>query len=69
MNQLTIKDVEALLADVRASAEDAESAHSMEDRMHQLVLRAIADGKCENPREAARIALKSQEISFARWCA
>jgi hypothetical protein len=69
MSELTLEHVLKMLEDVYASAGDNEAAHGLEDRMHQTVLRAIADGKCEEPREAARIALKSQEISFARWCA
>jgi hypothetical protein len=69
MSNLTIAHVEEMLRTIRDIAGDDEAAHSKEDDMHQLVLRAIADGKCEDPRECARVALKSQEIDFARWCA
>ncbi len=69
MKMLTIKTIEAEVKRIREMAGDDEATHVTEDDLHQSTLRAIADGKCENPRECARAALKTQEISFARWCA
>ncbi len=50
-------------------ARDDEAAHGEEDRLHQDVLRAIANGKCERPSECAALALGTLMIAFQRWCA
>lgn len=47
---------------------DDEIAHGEEDKLHQDVLRAIADG-ADNAPALARMALDTLNIPFARWCA
>lgn len=59
------KQVEA----VRAKADDDEVAHGMEDDLHHQVLQAIALERAVEPERCAAAALKTMEISFARWCA
>lgn len=44
---------------------DDEAAHSCEDRLHQDVLRALA----EQGNELAIEALKTLDVAFARHCA
>ena len=66
---MTIEEVKQRVAAIAAEADDDEQAHSMEDELHQDVLRAIADKKCKNPSACAAEALKTQDIDFARWCA
>lgn len=65
---MTIKQVELALKEIARVANDDERAHGMEDRLHQEVLQAIADG-APNAAELARLALKTSDINFARWCA
>jgi hypothetical protein len=48
---------------------DPEGAHSREDDLYLQLLTAIANGKCENPALCAKIAIQTQELDFARWCA
>jgi regulator of protease activity HflC (stomatin/prohibitin superfamily) len=54
---------------VRRLAGDDEAAHSAEDAFHQAVLEAIARGEGDDPATLAGIALRTQDINFARWCA
>ena len=51
-----------------AQERDHEAAHSAEDKLHQEVLTAIANGRCDDPRSLAEAALKTQGIDFIRWC-
>jgi hypothetical protein len=68
---ITLEWISEQIASFRAavSDHDHESAHAIEDELHQIVLRAIADGSCENPAECARLALTTLEVDTARWCA
>jgi phosphate uptake regulator len=64
MNEATVVDrIEA----IRAMASDDEMAHGEEDSLYEDILRAIAEGTCENPQECARLALTTQDIEFHRW--
>jgi hypothetical protein len=65
---ITVAEVKARVAEIRALAGDDESAHSSEDALWAEVLQAIADG-APNAKELAKAALKTSEIDFARWCA
>jgi hypothetical protein len=65
---MTVDEIRAKVAGIAANARDNEQAHSHEDHLHQSVLAAIRDG-APNPAELAAEALKTQELSFARWCA
>ena len=53
---------------IRAMADDDEAAHSAEDAFRAAVLADIANG-ADNAAELAAIALRTEEIDFARWCA
>jgi len=60
--------VEALADSVRNDPNGGDDDwHCEEDRIHQDVLRAIADGTAEQPSGCAREALKTREIEFSRW--
>jgi len=50
-------------------ADDDESAHAAEDRLHESVLQSIADGTAEDPKAMAAAALKTDDIEFSRWFA
>lgn len=65
---MTVQDVLQRVKDIAAKADDDEVAHSDEDDLHQDVLRAISDG-AEDAAGLAKAALKTKQISFARWCA
>ena len=66
---MTSQDVLDRLREITAMAGDDEVAHSAEDRLHQDVLKAIADGSAESPENLARLALETRKIDFARWYA
>jgi hypothetical protein len=68
---MTIETIKAEVKRIEGLSWDSEVAHGREDDLHQAVLANIADGTLEGctPAEAAREALKSTNISFARWCA
>lgn len=68
---MTPDDVRKCLDAIRSAAvndSDDETAHSLEDDMRRAVLQAIADGY-PDATELAKLALTSDDISFARWCA
>jgi hypothetical protein len=66
---MKIAEIEARVMAILEAASDDEAAHGMEDALHQDVLRAIADGKCDDPAGCAKAALGTRRIEFARWCA
>lgn len=69
MTVLTIDDVRAAIDDIRARQDDDDAAHSLDDALRARVLRAIADGQCQDPAGCARTALTTDDIGIARWCA
>ena len=63
------EDVMRMVEDLEKMKGDDECAHSEEDRIHQLVLKAIANGDALLPNQCAREALKTLDLDFERWCA
>lgn len=62
-------DIRARVARIAAIGErDDEVAHSDEDELHRDVLGVIAGGALGGA-ELAREALKTRDLTFARWCA
>lgn len=45
----------------------APDAHYAEDRLHCLVLQAIAKGEAEDPAACAGAALATEALDFDRW--
>lgn len=66
---LNVIDVMSAVKDVGAMTGDPEAAHGAEDDLHQAVLLAIATGDCDDAEGIAREALKTQKLTFPRWCA
>lgn len=66
---MTKQDVIDALTDIRATARDDEHAHLKEDALYRNLLKAIADGTCNDPAGCAKLALTSAEIDFSRWYA
>jgi hypothetical protein len=66
---LTPKHISGMVARIALKVDDEEVAHMLEDRLHQKVLRAIADGTCADPSGCARAALETSKLQFARHCA
>lgn len=66
---MNLKYIRQRVRDIKEMAADNEIAHGAEDTLHQDVLRAIADGKCENPRACAKAALGTLKLDFSRWYA
>lgn len=68
-NKMTVADVTTRAKNIELVAGDFEVAHSDEDDLHHDVLKAIADGNCDNPAALAKEALKTLDIEFPRYCA
>jgi hypothetical protein len=67
--KLTLQEVIDEVKNIAAiGRRDEEVAHRDEDKLHVLVLQAIADG-IENPAGFAREALKTRDLDFPRHCA
>jgi len=66
---MTLDEIEAQIEKIRQTKWDDECAHSMEDDLHQRVLRAISVGELADPKAAAELALRTLDIEFFRWCA
>ena len=66
---MTREDIIKRIEHIEDIAGDDEMAHSEEDRLYQDVLESIAKGTCYNPQDAALLALSTEAIGFARWCA
>ncbi len=68
---LTVDQVKSEVDRIAAVADDDEAAHSAEDDLHVEVLTAIAVGALTglDAQRTALAALKSQDVSFNRWCA
>ena len=66
---MNVKDVLEKVQEIKMMAHDDEAAHSREDDLHQDVLRAIAEGRCDDQSACAEAALKTLDIDFSRWCA
>lgn len=64
---ITLADVYVVRDCITQLAGDGEAAHSIEDQLHQAVLRAFARGV--NDPALAAAALTSLTIEFSRWCA
>lgn len=62
-----VQDVRQQVDEIRVNRRDDEKAHSMEDRLHADVLRAVVRGEPE-AKEMARVALTTNRINFGRWC-
>ena len=67
-DELTVYAVESVVRTISRMSKDAEAAHGLEDTLHQDVLKAIAEGRTPDARALAKAALKSQDISFGRFC-
>ena len=65
---MTIEEAQKRVDKVAACRGDDEGAHSEEDSLRNDILVAIAGGD-PNPVGLAMIALKTNDIDFARWCA
>lgn len=67
---VTEEQVLAMIAEITRLRGDDESQHSIEDDMRKKVLRAIAAGiDPETARRLAKLALSTEDLHFARWCA
>jgi len=63
------EDVQKLVQEIKDCTGDYEAQHVLEDRLYERVLRAIMKGKCYNPKDLAKEALKTKKIIFTRHCA
>lgn len=69
---MTVKEVKKRVSAIKIKGileRDDEAAHSMEDDLHQDVLKAISEGQADFPSLIAKEALKTLKFDFSRWCA
>jgi hypothetical protein len=70
---MTLKQARDRVEEIKRIAADDERAHGMEDDLRADVLKAIATGKHSGGHSGAvvlaQIALSTEDIEFARWCA
>lgn len=75
---MTPEEARAAVEEIRASIEDDEGAHSMEDSLYHRFVKVIAGLPDSEPVTwfdvadwvgAAKILLETEEMDFARWCA
>lgn len=67
---MTLTEARARVEAIRDFAEtgDDEAAHAREDALHVDVLAWIALNGDEASRELAKVALRTHDIVFGRWC-
>lgn len=67
---MTIEEVHAKLAEIKAVMKDPEKAHMKEEALYISVLVAIAEQRHgEQPEALAAEALVARGFPFPRWCA
>lgn len=66
---MTLEEITQKIQQIEDAKHDDETAHSLEDDLHQAVLKSIANKTCPTPRTAAWLALTTLKIDFERWCA
>jgi hypothetical protein len=57
---------------IRASSEDDEAAHGLEDGLRRDFIRSLAAGEhgaSVELQQLAKLVLSTEQIRFARWCA
>ena len=68
MQKKKVAYIKAKLDVIEAERGDDERAHADADALWEMVLNWIALGD-DDSAELASLALKTDEINFARWCA
>ncbi len=63
------RHIEGLIKFIEENRHDDESAHQAEDELRRYVLHAIAQGGEVLAADLARLALSTQDVRFAKWCA
>lgn len=67
---MTLDEVHAKLAEIKAAIKDPEKAHIKEEALYTSVLLAIAEGRDgDDPSGLAAEALMARHLPFPRWCA
>lgn len=73
---LTLKEVRKRVAEIRAAADDEETAHGLEDKLYEAVLREVAreivdidSPTLKDRARMARAALRTKRLNFQRHCA
>ena len=64
----SVEFVDSLVHALQHCVDDSRVAYGIETHIHAEVLRAIAEGRCENAAECARIAMSTSELPFQRTC-
>lgn len=65
---MNVLDAQRWLDRIDRLTDDPERASKEEDHFHEAVLREIADGN-PDAQLLARVALRTTDLDFPRWCA
>jgi len=65
---MTKKEIVRMIQEIQDMANDAESAHILEDNLREDFIKYIAKRK-DYLGKKARLILTTNNIDFARWCA
>jgi len=60
---------QSMLREVEAKQDDNETAHAVENCLHEAVLLWIAEHGDEQSATLAKIALRTNDLDFRRWYA
>jgi hypothetical protein len=66
---MTLDDIKILIAKINSKKDDPEAAHGNEDNLHVAFIRHVAEVGDPTLKEMAIEILKTDKISFDRWCA
>lgn len=68
---MTLDDVKKMVKELEDiyKGGDHEASHGTEDYLRYEVLKAIANGECEDPQACAKEAIRTEDFDFERWCA
>ncbi|CAB4197446.1 hypothetical protein UFOVP1309_14 [uncultured Caudovirales phage] len=64
-----IQDIQAYLKKIELSKNDDETAHSMENSLHEYFIQFVASNANKELSDMAKEVLKSSDIDFDRWYA
>lgn len=66
---ITRLDIRKLVGEISEIMDDDEVAHSKEDDLYEMVLKAISQNNTDDPVGLCLEALKTKKMAFSRWCA
>ena len=66
---MKLEEIRKRVSEIYSERDDDESAHSLEDSLHENFIKYIAKTGTKEQRKMAKEILRTSEFDFARWCA